>query len=69
MKTNICNIDEGINKVCGQSVIPYPPGVPIIMPGEVINDDIINIIKMCVKNGIELIGLKEDKLVVLEEDL
>lgn len=69
MKTNICNIDEGINKVCGQSVIPYPPGVPIIMPGEVINADIINIIKMCVKNGIELIGLKEDKLVVLEEDL
>ena len=69
IKTCTCDIDQGVNKICGQSIIPYPPGVPIIMPGEIISEDIINTIKVCIKNRIQVIGLKNDKLVVLEEEL
>ena len=37
--------NEAVGKICGEFVVPYPPGIPIIAPGEMINDSIIKKLK------------------------
>ncbi len=66
MKKVECNIYDSINKVCGQAIVPYPPGVPLIMPGEIITKDIIDIIGYYINNNITLLGVKEDNLVIIK---
>ncbi|GFQ05593.1 arginine decarboxylase, partial [Phtheirospermum japonicum] len=31
-------IDECIGKICGEMICPYPPGIPVLIPGEVITE-------------------------------
>ena len=66
MKKFECSIKDSINKVCGQAVVPYPPGVPLIMPGEVITKDIIDIIGYYIDNNITLLGVKEKNLIIIK---
>lgn len=55
------NVEQSINHVCGEFIIPYPPGIPLVVPGEVITQDIIEKIKKYKKLGIEIIGMKDYK--------
>jgi lysine decarboxylase len=34
-----CDIDELIGKVSANMILPYPPGVPVVMPGEMITQE------------------------------
>ncbi|MEE8731531.1 MAG: lysine decarboxylase LdcC [Rahnella inusitata] len=34
-----CDIDELIGKVSANMILPYPPGVPVVMPGEMITEE------------------------------
>lgn len=38
-------IDECKNKICAETVTTYPPGIPIILPGELITQSMIEYIK------------------------
>lgn len=39
--TETLPIDETINRTCAEIVCPYPPGIPILMPGEVITSAVV----------------------------
>ena len=64
-------INQSSGMVCGEFVMCYPPGIPILAPGEKITDEIINYInyakeKCCFMTGtqdmkIENINVVEDK--------
>ena len=43
-KTSIF-IDDALGQVCGESIMIYPPGIPLIIPGELITEKIISIYK------------------------
>lgn len=43
-------------KISGEYVFAYPPGVPIIAPGEIINNDIIDYINTLIAKGINIIS-------------
>lgn len=47
-------------KVCAQSIIPYPPGIPLACPGEVITEDLITYIKGLRQRGEKVIGVTAD---------
>ncbi|XP_031474835.1 uncharacterized protein LOC116247030 [Nymphaea colorata] len=32
-------IQESVGEICGELVCPYPPGIPILIPGEVVTED------------------------------
>ena len=32
-------IKESVGKVCAEIVCPYPPGIPLVIPGEIINQE------------------------------
>ena len=36
---------KSVGKICGSTIIPYPPGIPLIVPGELITNDIYEEIK------------------------
>ncbi|MBA3155665.1 lysine decarboxylase, partial [Salmonella enterica] len=43
-------------EVSTKFIIPYPPGVPLVFPGEIINDEIRNKIQEYRKNGFLIIA-------------
>ena len=43
-------------------VVPYPPGIPIIMPGEYIQKDIVEYLRQCVDTGMKISGTSDPKL-------
>ncbi|MGE5626717.1 MAG: aminotransferase class I/II-fold pyridoxal phosphate-dependent enzyme [Solirubrobacterales bacterium] len=47
-------------------VTPYPPGIPILMPGEKITDEFIDAIEMYQDMGVNMIGITSDKLWVVD---
>ena len=42
--TDLCNVKELKDKVCAEMILPYPPGIPLILPGEMITDKSKNIL-------------------------
>ncbi len=62
-------IKETAGRVCGESVMCYPPGIPILSPGEKITEEIIGHILYAREKGCSLQGMADptaDHLQVLE---
>lgn len=55
-------IYESVGKVSGEYIIPYPPGISIISPGEIITKDVIDYILFCKEKGMNVSGLKDSNL-------
>ncbi|MCL2874530.1 MAG: aminotransferase class I/II-fold pyridoxal phosphate-dependent enzyme [Defluviitaleaceae bacterium] len=54
-------LDESIGKICGEFVVPYPPGIPIVAPGEIISEDIIEVVKKYFSDkGVKRINMIKD---------
>ena len=47
-------------KISAQALIPYPPGIPIVVPGEHIDAEKIKVLEKLYKDGVSVIGLDEN---------
>jgi arginine decarboxylase len=54
--TQMVNIEEAIGKRSGEMVIPYPPGIPYLYPGEVITASVAEAIVFLARQGIRFQG-------------
>lgn len=63
-KKQIC-IDDSERAICASSLIPYPPGIPFVCPGEEIGREEIEYIKMLRSRGEKVIGVDENMQVVV----
>jgi lysine decarboxylase len=52
-------IEESSGKICGEFVMCYPPGIPILAPGERITDEIIAYITYAKEKGCVLTGTQD----------
>jgi len=43
--TKKCKIKDLKNKICAEMIIPYPPGIPLTLPGEMITEESRNMLK------------------------
>ena len=59
------NNEKIYGKISGESVYVYPPGIPILCPGEVITRKIIAILQAAGEEGLEVVGVKEGALLCL----
>ena len=62
-------IHKTAGRVCGESVMCYPPGIPILSPGELITEDLIGMILYARDKGCSLQGMADpsaDNIQVLE---
>ena len=50
-------LQEAAGRVCGSSVIPYPPGILIVCPGEVFDSEVITYIEERCRAKEKVIGL------------
>jgi lysine decarboxylase len=63
-------LTESVRKISAELVIPYPPGIPILAPGEVITPQIIDAIYKYQQNNIPILGTKyynQHKLQIIKE--
>ena len=52
--------DDCIGRISADYVMAYPPGVPIIVPGEVYSPEIIEFVNKGLRNGLNIIGINDD---------
>lgn len=62
----LVSIDESIGKVCGEYVWAYPPGVPIIAPGEIITAEAAQSIFEMRRANLNVISRDKEKILTLE---
>ena len=55
-------IEETNGRICGELVMCYPPGIPILTPGEKITEEIIEYIKFAKEKGCSLQGTLDSKV-------
>ena len=60
------SIDKALGKIVAESIVPYPPGVPMLIIGEVIEEKHIKLINEYRKNGVDIIGIKDNKVKVIK---
>lgn len=52
-------LDEAAGYICSEFVMCYPPGIPILAPGELITDEIIQYIKYAKEKGCSMTGTED----------
>jgi len=52
-------LDESVGQVCGEFVMCYPPGIPILAPGERITREIVDYIQFAKERGCSLQGTED----------
>lgn len=55
-------IIESAGEICGEFVMCYPPGIPILAPGERITEDIVNYILYAKEKGCFMTGTQDMKI-------
>ncbi len=55
-------LEESVGKICGEQVSFYPPGIPVLLPGEVITEEIIAYCKMMKDLGLPVSGPADGSL-------
>lgn len=55
-------LDEALGQVCAESIIPYPPGIPLILPGEMIDADMLHYLQHLVHRGMSIVGPEDTSL-------
>ena len=56
------DLKDSINRICAEEVTFYPPGIPILQPGELITREVIGYIEANKNAGRRLIGANDNSL-------
>ena len=63
IKKEAVHVDDAAGRVCAMSIIPYPPGIPIACPGEVLDKELLEYVKERRLLGEKVIGLNENMMI------
>ena len=55
-------IDETVGRICAESVMCYPPGIPILAPGEMITREILDYIRAAKEKGCSMQGPESEDI-------
>ena len=57
--TRVVPLESAVGKAAAEYLYLYPPGIPVIVPGEEITKELIREIENCQKSGLRVEGLRE----------
>ncbi|AFS77190.1 arginine decarboxylase SpeA [Gottschalkia acidurici 9a] len=57
-------LKESIGKISGDFIIPYPPGIPILAPGEIVTKEIVEYIEKLIENNVQILGLTNGNILI-----
>ena len=55
-------IAETAGRIAGTAIIPYPPGIPLVWPGERITAELAGFLETLIRLGITVNGIREGKI-------
>ena len=55
-ETEFVKFKESKGRICAETISPYPPGIPVISPGEEITEQIIDYLSLELKAGVRMQG-------------
>ena len=64
-RTEFVKFRESQGRICAETLTPYPPGIPVISPGEEITQEIIDYLRLELKAGVRIQGPYDDELRVI----
>ena len=64
--TETVPIEQASDRFCGELICPYPPGIPLLMPGEIITPEVIKYLKQLIAAGATITGCKDPSLQTIE---
>ena len=56
------SLDNAIGKIAREAIVPYPPGIPLICPGEIFNEEIIKAVKAYLNAGCTVLGVDKENI-------
>ncbi|MEM1425770.1 MAG: aminotransferase class V-fold PLP-dependent enzyme [Cyanobacteria bacterium P01_H01_bin.130] len=59
-------LDDAMGEVCAEWICPYPPGIPVLMPGEKITTDALDYLKTIRAIGGELSGVSDPEFRMIQ---
>ncbi|MBV8531437.1 MAG: aminotransferase class I/II-fold pyridoxal phosphate-dependent enzyme [Candidatus Eremiobacteraeota bacterium] len=63
--TELVKFRESAGRICAETLTPYPPGIPVIAPGEEITPEIVDYVRLELKAGVRIQGPYDDQLRVV----
>jgi len=53
---------ESPGRICAETIAPYPPGIPVIAPGEELTQELVDYLRLEMKAGVRIQGPYDDEL-------
>ncbi|MEK6439544.1 Orn/Lys/Arg family decarboxylase [Pseudonocardia sp. T1-2H] len=53
-RTEDVPVERAVGRVCAEQVTPYPPGIPVLLPGERVSEEIVDYLTSGVRAGMVL---------------
>lgn len=63
----IVEVRNSLGKISAVAIVPYPPGIPIVMPGERLDEITIVAIEYYLKCNVTVLGINEGKIATVEK--
>lgn len=60
--TQMTSLANSIGEISGELICPYPPGIPVLMPGEKITPEAIAYLQQVIRNGAIVTGCIDESL-------
>ena len=64
--TKTLPIQQSLNHICSELICPYPPGIPVLMPGETITSEAIDYLQQVLALGGTITGSSDPSLKTIE---
>ena len=61
-RTERVRFRSAVSRICAEPVIPYPPGIPALLPGEVIEPDMAAYLQELLADGARITGPEDATL-------
>ena len=59
-------IAQASDRLCGELICPYPPGIPLLMPGEIITNEAIDYLQQIISEGGTITGCNDPTLKTIQ---
>lgn len=57
-KWGLISLENSLGKVCGESIWAYPPGIPLILPGEEISTETLSRVEKLLETGVHMVSTR-----------
>jgi arginine/lysine/ornithine decarboxylase len=61
-------LEDTVDRISARMVTPYPPGIPLLVPGQIITKEIITTLQMYRNYGVEIHGLESGLIKVMTKE-